>query len=164
MPAAAAAALSLLAGCRSPPDDLQGQWAGALACAEGDLAYGTDVALVLDAPTDGRHPGTLALVAAWTGDDGVAQVQRTDWSVILRQEFPKGAQDVDFVQADCTAAERVGADGTTLEGCGELGRGIGTSSLAWDGADTLRWSGSCEGSLARGAEIPGDDTGAPDAR
>lgn len=158
-PAAALAAALLMAACRSPPDDLAGAWSGDLACEEDGLSYGTAVTMNLETPSDGRHPGTLALLTTWTGSDGVDYRQSTAWVVALVQDFPRGAQDVKFVQADCADALRMGADDPVAEGCEEIGGGIGTGSLAWDGADTLTWGGACTGTLVRGA-IDGD-TGDP---
>jgi hypothetical protein len=151
----------LLAACRSPPDTLVGDWAGALDCAEDDFVYATDVTMSLETPEAGRHPGTLALKTTWTGDDGVDYRQSSVWTVALRQEFPSGAQDVDFVQADCAEALRSSEEELTAEGCEDVGGGIGTSSLAWDGADALAWGGGCTGELTRGGTIAAD-SGDPD--
>lgn len=151
-----------LVACRTPPDDLAGVWVGSLECAEADLSYVTTAVLELDAPAAGRHAGGLALESRWTADDGAELRQSTGWAVTVLQAFPRGAQDVDFVRAECTEARRLsGEDPDPIaEGCGAVAGGIGTSSLGWDGADRLAWRGACSGSLDRGGAIP-DDSGDP---
>jgi len=142
--------LPTLVACRTPPDDLAGRWSGVLACAEGGLAYRTASELVLDAPADGRHPGTLALAASWTGADGVPAGLRSDWNVMVVQSYPRGNQEVRFAETTCMAADRWEAELVVEEGCAAVGTGIGTSSLQWDGANELGWNGACEGTLVRG--------------
>ena len=159
MPAAAA-----LAACRTPPDDLAGSWSGVLDCAEGELAYRTVAELTLDAPVDGRHIGTLALAASWSGADGVSAGLLSDWEVTVVQSFPRGAQDARFTDATCAAASRWEDGFVVEEGCAAVGTGIGTGSLRWDGADALEWSGACEGTLVRGGAGSGSgpaDSGDP---
>ncbi len=146
--------------CRSPPDDLIGDWAGLLVCVGDDITHATAATMSLETPEAGLHPGMLTLNASWTGDDGVDHRQASVWTVAVQQEFPSGAQDVDFVKADCAEARRLSGDELTAEGCEDVGGGIGTSSLAWDGADALAWGGGCAGELTRGGTI-GTDSGDP---
>lgn len=145
-----------LIACRSPPADLAGRWTGDLDCEEAELVYATSVTMNLEAPAAGRHAGTLALQTTWTATDGVDYRQSTVWTVAVSQEFPRGAQDVSFVQADCAEALRMGDDEPVAEGCEAVGGGIGASSLAWDGADSLVWSGACVGALTRSGAVSED--------
>ena len=145
-------------GCRSPADHLAGDWAGTLMCDDGALSYATIATLTLARPSNGRHSGSLSLQAAWEGSDGSDLQLSTSWRVALRQSYPRGRQDVDFTEARCTDAVRTSDGEPVAEGCTAVGAGIGTSSLVWDGADSLAWGGSCRGTLVRG-EIASDSAG-----
>lgn len=145
-------------GCRSPSDHLAGDWAGTLVCDDGSLVYDTVATLRLEAPSGGRHSGTLSLQATWVGIDGSDLRQSTSWRVTLRQSYPRGRQEVDFVEARCGDAVRTSNGEPVAEGCTAVGAGIGTSSLVWNGADALTWDGSCRGALVRG-EIEPDSAG-----
>jgi len=149
-----------IAACRSPPDDLSGDWAGSLECVADDLTHATVATMTLETPEAGRHRGTLGLNTRWIDDTGVDHRQDLVWRVVVQQEFPSGAQDVDFVEADCAEALRSSGGELTAEGCEDVGGGIGTSSLGWDGADALAWGGDCAGVLTRGGTI-GTDSGDP---
>lgn len=149
--------------CRSAPRDLVGSWVGVLECTESGLQYRTDVALELGAPLDGRHPGTLALAAEWSDAAGTTVQVQTKWDVVLLQEFPRGSQDVRFVETECTEAVWLEDGVSALEGCDVIDPGVGARSVYWNGTDTLDWSGACEGTLERDRTVASGDSGGPSA-
>jgi hypothetical protein len=154
-------ALGLLGGCRAESDDLGGGWEGALDC-PGDVegwadTFTVDVSMDVAAPETHAHATTLDLTLDWIRDDGAEFVQWARFSAVLQQRFGKGAQEIAVSGAACEDARSTLDDELEAEGCADVGPGLGTSAMRWDGADTLDWTGDCSGSLTRTAGLPGAD-------